>query len=81
MQRKMPKPHVDIVGSLESFNTDRTEVTPRSDVVREDFQSHFRLVGHEASFAEGLFVTIGIEPRDFHGVQRAVILIASRRGV
>ena len=81
VQRKMPKPNLDIIDSLESFNTDRTEIAPRSDVVREDFQSHFRLVGHEASFAAVLVVKIRIEPQDFHGARGAVILIVSRRGV
>jgi hypothetical protein len=33
MQREVPKSDVDIVSSFESFNTDRTEITPRSDVI------------------------------------------------
>lgn len=81
MQRKVPKPNFDVVGSLESFNTDRTEIAPRSDVIREDFQNHFRLVVHEASFGAGLVATIGFELRDFHDVGRAVILVASQRAV
>ena len=38
MQREMAELHGDVVFVYESFNTDRTEIAPRSDVIGEDFE-------------------------------------------
>lgn len=46
MQREMPETDLNVVLTAEAFNTDRTEVTPRSDVVREHMQDDGRSEGH-----------------------------------
>ena len=40
MQRKMNQLHIDVVGLFELFNTHGTEITPRSNVVREDLKRY-----------------------------------------
>ena len=47
MQRKLRELHVEAITASQSFRTDRTEVAPRSDVIREDLERH--AVRHSAS--------------------------------
>jgi len=46
MERKVAELHCDVVLVCKSFNTDRTEIAPRSDVIRIDFQDGLRFGGH-----------------------------------
>ncbi len=48
MKRKVPELDFDVVLPVQPLNTNRTEIAPGSDVVREDFEQH-RFAGHRFS--------------------------------
>jgi len=42
----MPEANLNVVLFAKSFNTDRTEIAPRSDIIRKGIQHDLRLIVH-----------------------------------